>query len=217
MDQSPPQTKKATLRIGARERVRLQAALVVIICIMLWVVVFRPWIQGLVGNREFQNCQTNAHKIARALTMYQGDWDDAYPPGPSWMTAILGNMAATSGTGFDLQKYLKCPVDRSSGASSYFYNDVLAGINPALSYRGRDPEKETRRLRVRSPQHLPLIIEKHGVALNAYRTLAGWDDVIREMSFPHHLPEPTGILINGAGNPTRRTKQQVSQQAGKRF
>lgn len=215
MDHPQVQAKKATLRLGNRERARLQAVLVVIICIMLWVIVFRPWLQSLIGNREFQNCQVNAQKIARALTMYQGDWDDAYPPGDRWTTAILGNMAATSGTGFELERYLKCPKDKTGGASSYSYNDLLAGINPSLAYS--DPAKEAQRRKVRNPSRFPLIIEKHGSPLNSHLTLSSWDDVIREMNFPHTLPEPTGILINGQGNATRRTREQVTAQAGKRF
>ena len=215
MDQPQVQAKKATLRLGNRERARLQAVLVVIICIMLWVIVFRPWLGSLIENREFQNCQVNAQKIARALTMYQGDWDDSFPPGDIWNTAILGNMAATSGTGFDLEKYLKCPLDKTGSASSYAYNDLLAGINPNIAYD--DPEKDAQRRKVRNPNRFPLIIEKHGSSLNAHLTLTNWDDVIREMNFPHALPEPTGILINGQGIATRRTREQVKAQAGKRF
>ena len=216
MDQPNIQPKKATLRLGTRERARMQAVLVVIICSMLWVVVFRPWIAGMVENREFQNCQTNAHKIARALTMYQGDWDDAFPLGANWTTSILGNMAATSNTGFDLEKYLKCPLDKSSAQSSYLYNDVLAGINPNLQYIS-DPDKEARRLKVPNLARFPLIIEKHGGALNANATLNTWDDVIAQMTLPHLLPEPTGILISGTGNPLRRTDKRIKAQAGKRF
>ena len=216
MDQPQVQPKKATLRLGNRERARLQAVLVVIICIMLWVIVFRPWIGSMVANREFQNCQTNAHKIARALTMYQGDWDDAYPLGSNWTTAILGNMAATSNTGFDLQRYLKCPLDKSATPSSYLYNDILAGINPNLEYKN-EPEKDAQRLKIRNPSRFPLIIEKHGVAINGAATLNNWDDVIAHMSLPHKLPEPTGIFITGSGNPLRRTEKQITAQAGKKF
>ncbi len=215
MDQPQVQVKKATLRLGSRERFRLQAVLVVAICIMLWVIVFRPWLNSLIENREFQNCQVNEHKIARALTMYHGDWDDSYPPGGNWTTAILGNMAATSGTGFDLEKYLKCPLDKTGSASSYAYNDLLAGINPNIAYD--DPEKEAQRKNVRNPRRFPLIIEKHCSALNAHLTLKNWNDVIREMNFPHTLPEPTGILITGEGTASRRTRTEVKAQAGKRF
>lgn len=188
----------------------------VVICILLWFIVFQPWLKSLIGNRDFQTCQTNAQKIARALTMYEGDWDDAYPPGENWTNSILGNMAATSHTGFDLQKYLKCPVDKTNRPASYVYNDLLAGINPSLQYV-EDSSKETRRQKVRNPNRFPLIFEKHGQELNAHLTLGGWDDVIREMNFPHMLPEPTGILIDGSGSPKRRTKNEVNAQSGKKF
>jgi hypothetical protein len=218
LDQSQTQAKKATIRLGARERGRLQAVLVVVICILLWFIVFRPWLQSLIGHRELQNCQVNAQKIARALTMYQGDWDDAYPPGSIWTTAILGNMAATSNTGFDLERYLRCPLDKSGTPSSYLYNDILGGINPSMRYNQKDePEKEARRLMVRNPGRFPLIIEKHGSPLNAFATIHNWDEVLQQMTFPHDVPDPTGIIVDGAGNPKRRTRKEVQEQAGKRF
>ena len=214
MDQAP--ARKATRRLGARERARLQWISVLVICVLLWFVVLLPWIGSLRENRYFQTCQTNLQKIATGLKLYGEDWDTTLPPGPVWTTGALGNMGATSNTGFDVMKYLKCPKDDSTSETRYLYNDLLSGINPSLRYP-KDPEKDARRKRVRNVSAFPLVIEKYGSQLNGHKALENWDDVAREMSFEHRVPDPTGILITGSGNVVRRTRAQIQELVGKRF
>src|SRR5437660_11856684 len=108
-------------------RSRLQWVVVAIICILLAFAIY-PQFVHLRETRDLQGCETNLRKISHALVMYTRDWDDALPPGETWMTNISGNLASTSGTGFSVDTYFHCPKDHSGSKSSYCYNDLLAGV-----------------------------------------------------------------------------------------
>src|SRR5204863_4571120 len=134
--------RRATWRVDARMRGRIQAAVVGFILIVLFFVL-KPIYDNFVGIRELQTCQTNVLHIAHALQQYAQDWDGAYPPAESWMTAAMGGMAPLSNSGFDISHYFHCPLDNSGSASSYAYNDLLAGISPEV--KSNDASRESQR------------------------------------------------------------------------
>lgn len=213
MAQSQP--RRATWRMGARERLRLQGVFVVLICILLFFVVFRPWIRGVIDRRDLQTCQTNVLKIARAITTYSQDYDGTLPNGESWTVAARGSMAATSGTGFRIETYFHCPLDKSGQPASYAYNDLFSGLS--LEVRSGDSEHEARRRQIGRLDRAPLVIEKFGQPLDAHLPLPDWDAVLREMTRLHPVPQPTGHLITGRGAVVQRNEEQLSSFRGKRF
>lgn len=215
MDQPQQHARKATWRLDARLRGRIQAGVIALVVIILFFI-FRPIYLLVVGTKDLQTCQVNMLKIARAFQQYAADWDETYPPANSWMTSALGNITATSGTGFQVSKYFQCPLDKSGSPSSYVYNDLLAGIAPNIQYPAGSPE-EQRRAGVRFPPRMPLVIEKHGSPDNAHVTLHNWDEVIKAMDLPHQIPDPVGSLINGVFGVERKADEQLRNSAGKRF
>jgi hypothetical protein len=206
---------KRTWRLGPRERQRLQTVLVLVVLALLWFIAFQPWLKGVIATRDLQTCQTNCLKIGQALTRYMQDWDDAFPPADTWMTNAAGMLGTTSGTGFGVSHYFHCPTDHSGAPSSYAYNDLLQGISPGI--QSKDPQKEARRNLVRVPARFPMVIEKHGTAENGHLTLKNWADVDRAMDTPHLVPDPTGMLIDGAGQAERKTREQLRFLSDKRF
>lgn len=214
MDQ--PRAKRATWRLDARARHRVQWLAVAIICALVYFIVGRPWYSWVVETRDYQTCHNvNAHKIAQGITMYMSDWDGAFPPAETWMDAAKGNMTSTSGSGSHIERYFICPRDKSGSPSSYAYNEFFASMN--LGIVSRDSRIETRRVSLLRPQRAPLLIEKHGGPMNSHALLNSWNDVPREMTLPHVVPDPTGILIRAGGSPDRVTREQLEGLRGKRF
>ncbi|MBM3494372.1 MAG: hypothetical protein FJX72_08640 [Armatimonadetes bacterium] len=201
--------KRATLRLGNRERVRLQAAVIAVILALL-AVALRPLFVRLIEVRDLQTCQTNVRKIAQALGIYAQEWDDTYPSAPIWLDAVRGRMAAVNA-----DRYLKCPRDHSAAPSSYAYNELMAGLS--LSVRRNNPEQLERRKRLRRLDRAALVIEKHGSADNSRLPLSDWDAVRANMTLPHHMPEATGSIIFGDGRAWFRNGETLQSFAGRRF
>jgi hypothetical protein len=124
-------------------------------------------------------------------------------------------MGPGSGSGFTVETYFHCPLDKSGSPSSYCYNDFPAGIAPNIQYM--DPDKEARRASIRNPQRMPLVFEKHGSPENAHETVHNWDEFIRAAQFPHTVKESEGWLITGSYTPERRSIEQIRNLAGKKF
>ena len=123
-----PVAKKATWRMGARQRERLQWSVVGVIVVLL-IIAFRPYYLHIVETREFQTCQSNALKIAGSVRRYMEDYDGTLPLGPNWMTSTQGYIATTSGTGFAIKDIFHCPLDDSKGESSYAFNSEVGGFS----------------------------------------------------------------------------------------
>ena len=214
MTDNPSAPRKATWRIGARQRERLQWALVAIICAIL-VFALMPYYNHIIVIRDYQTCQSNMLKIAHGLSLYSADYDDGLPIGDSWMTAVKGYMAAHSGTGFSVESIFKCPEDKSQSDSSYAFNSVLGGysptrksdpgtLDPALSNLGR-------------PDRVPLIFELHGSRQNAHARITDWDALAKQLTLPHALSQPTGSIITGGLKPSAVDKEKLDTRAGHRF
>jgi len=210
---TPPQ-RRATLRLGTRERVRLQA-LVIIVILVLLAVALRPLMQHLIQVRDFQVCQTNVRKIAQALAIYSQEWDDTYPAASSWLDAVRGRLTPTTGTGFGPEHYLRCPRDHKKGECSYVFNELMEGLS--MTIRQTEPEIAKRRQRLHRLDRAVLIAEKHGSAANAHVPLENWDAVREFMDLPHELPEPTGSLILGSGRAWFQSRESLASLSGKRF
>ncbi|NLI01655.1 MAG: hypothetical protein GX446_19465 [Chthonomonadales bacterium] len=208
-DPVPKPSGRATLRLGNRERVRLQTAVILVI-IGLLAIALRPLFVRLVEVRDFQTCQTNVRKMAQALGIYAQEWDDTFPLADVWLDAVRGRMAAV-----DPDRYLKCPKDHSSAPSSYLYNETMAGLS--LSVRRDDPESTARRRQLRRLDRAALVIEKHGSAENAHAPLPDWDAVAASMTLPHNMPEATGSIIFGNGRAWFRSREALQSSAGRRF
>lgn len=206
--------RRATLRLGTRERVRLQTAVIVLILLLLGAAL-RPLLLHLIQVRDFQVCQTNVRKIAQSLAIYGQEWDDTYPPSSSWTEAVLGRLTPTTGTGYSADYYLHCPRDKSGSASSYVYNDLMAGLS--ISVRQTDPEKIERRRMLRRLDRAVLVFEKHGAEANTAMPLKDWDDVRQAMDLPHSVPEPTGSVILGSGRAWFQSRETLANLTGKRF
>jgi len=189
--------------MGARERWRLQALTIAIICILLFFAM-RPYFLNIVEVRDLQNCETNMRKISRGISLYMKDWDGAYPPGPYWMNCIERYMDVTSNTGFKLSDYFHCP-----------HNDILAGIVPGEV--ARDPEKEAVRLKLRNARNFPLVIEKHGSVENAHVTMWDWDSLSRALTMSHKTPALTGVIVTGSGSVERKSADQLKELTGRKF
>src|SRR5258708_37647201 len=212
MDQAP--TRRATWRLDARMRFRLQWLVIVIICVLLFFAL-RPTFINLQETRNLQFCENNMRKISHALTMYTGDWDGALPQGNTWMNNVQGYLAATSNTGFSASTYLHCPLDKSGSATSYCYNDLLQGIAPKMA--SNDAESDNRRKEVRNPDRMPLIFEHHGSGENAHMTIRTYDDLFSALTRPHVAPVPTGVIMMGGGAVERKNEEQLINSKGKKF
>ena len=213
MDQAP--ARRATWRMDARMRFRLQWVVIGVICILLFVVL-KPSFDHLRETRDLQVCETHMRKISQALTMYMADWDGALPPGGSWTYNVQGNIASMSNTGFAASTYFHCPLDQSGSPSSYIYNDLLEGIAPGIASE-QNSESENRRKNVRNASKIPLIIEKHGSPDNAHTRLFGYDDLAANMTLPHLMPQPTAVIMTGNGAVDRITHERLTNAAGKKF
>lgn len=209
-----PQTRRATWRLGARERVRLQT-LVIGVIVLLLILVFRPIVLLMIQIRDLQTCQTNVHKISRAITQYREDWDDVLPLAETWMHTAGAFVVGTSGTGFSAEKHFHCPRDKSGSPSSYAYNDLLSGLS--LSIRAQSAEEEEIRRKLHRPDRAALVIEKHGSPRNAHLPLANWDDVRAAMTLPHFTPEQKGSIISGNGEVSTKSQEQLLNLQGRRF
>jgi hypothetical protein len=212
MDQ--PRPRRATWRMGARERMRLQGVFIAIICILLFFA-FKPYFVQLGERKQLQLCETNMRKIAHGMAMYQDDWDGAFPQASAWMNSIGGLVSSTSGTGRQTSDIFHCPLDHSGTATSYVYNDPLQGIS--LTEASNDPEKEARRKRLRNPGRMPILIENYGGALNASADVWDWDTLGRILTMEHKVPEPTGVIVTADGSVERITKDILTERSGKRF
>jgi hypothetical protein len=208
------QTRRATWRLGARERMRLQAVVIGIIVLLL-ILVFRPIVLLMIQIRDLQTCQTNVYKISRAIIQYREDWDDVLPLAEIWMNTAGAFVAGTSGTGFSAERYFHCPRDKSGSASSYAYNELLSGLS--LSIRTQNAEEEAIRHKLRRPDRAALVIEKHGSPRNAHLPLTNWDEVRAAMTLPHATPEPKGSIIYGNGEVSTKSQEQLLNLQGRRF
>jgi hypothetical protein len=216
-----PKPKKATWRMAARQRERLQWFVVGIICLLLFFA-FRPVVLHMIDVRNFQTCQSNMLKIAGAIGRYEQDWDGGLPVGSNWTDSLQFYVAATSGTGFKDDAAFQCPLDNSHSGSSYAFNALLSGISSDAA--ARSPEAAKRAELFPRLDRAPLLIEKHGSSRNAVVELRMWDDVRREMTLPHVLgakedgsPDHGGTLIMGDAAPSRVTSEQLAIRAGNRF
>jgi hypothetical protein len=200
--------------MGVRERMRIQAVVIGLICILLFFA-FRPYFVQLVERRDFQTCQSNVLAIARAITTYSSDYDGTLPNGSGWMEAALGNMTARSNTGFKKEDFFHCPLDKSGSPSSYVYNDLLEGISPDV--RSNKAQDEERRKAIGHLDRAVLVLEKHGSAMNAHVTLRDWDAVAEAMSTPHDVGGPTGSLVYGSGSPGSKNREQLENLRGRKY
>jgi hypothetical protein len=190
----PPTTKRASLRLGAKERIRLQNCSIALIVAVMAFALY-PYILSLRSTRDFQTCQTNVQKIAKAISMYSGMYDDTLPLASTWMDAARGNMTSTTGSGFTVNRYFQCPIDSSGAPSSYTYNQLLEGLS--LSTRPADEQGIERRRALGRIENAALVIEKHGSLENASIPLPDWIAVLREATLAHPVPAKTGSLIFG--------------------
>lgn len=208
------QPKKATWRMGVRERMRIQAVVIGLICILLFFA-FRPYFIQLVDRRDFQTCQSNVLAIARAITTYSSDYDGTLPNGSNWMEAALGNMTARSNTGFGKEDFFHCPRDKSGSPSSYVYNDLLECLSPEV--RSNRLQDEARRKEIGRLDRAVMVLEKHGSPMNAHQTFKNWGAVAAAMTTIHEVSGPTGSLVFGSGSPGSKNREQLDNLQGKRF
>jgi hypothetical protein len=215
MEDNPPVPRKATWRMGARQRERLQWIVVGIICVLL-VFAFRPTYIHIVETRDFQTCQSNILQISRGISLYSDDADGALPVGSSWADSVQGYLAARSGTGFKVQDIFHCPKDKSGKPSSYAWNKLLNGY--ATTHKNMSPEAEDKLKLTRArPERIPLVIEKHGSEQNASVEISDWNELKKELTRPHHVPEPTGSYILGGQKPTYVGEEKLAIRAGDKF
>ena len=212
MSVPPQQPKKATWRLGPRQRDQLQWTVVTIICILLFFA-FRPYYYYIVDTREYQICQSNALKISGAVRRYMEDFDGALPLGPSWMDGTEGYLAATSGTGFAVKEIFHCPLDNAGKESSYAFNNVMSGI--ALEVRSDKPEIEDRRKLLGHIERAPMIIEKHAGQRNSNLDIPDWSAMKSAITRLHFPPQNSGTYVSGAGKPTFINDEQLSNRSGK--
>ncbi len=211
---TPVQIKRATWRLGARERGRLQALLVSIIIILL-VIVLRPYYLHMIEIKDFQTCQNNLLKIGRALETYAKDWDDTLPLVEGWTDNVKTNMTSTTGTGFSIDAYFRCPKDHTTGQSSYLFNGMLAGLSPSVLQNS--PELKKRRATLGRIDRAAAIIEKHGSLNNAHASITDWDAVAKMLDRPHKFSTMTGSCINGSFAVMSKNDEQLAALAGQRF
>ena len=215
MAENVPPVRKATWRMGARQRERLQWAVVAAICGLL-VFAFRPTYLHVVQTRDFQTCQSNVLQISRGISLYSDDADGALPLGSSWSDSAQGWLATRSGTGFKVQDIFRCPRDKSGKPSSYAWNTLLDGYSPM--HKNMKPAAAKKLADTESrPDRIPLVIEKHGSAQNATVEVLDWDDLGRELTRPHDVPDPTGSIITGGQKPSSVSQEKLSVRAGGKF
>jgi hypothetical protein len=210
-----PQPRKATWRLGARERLNMQRLAVAIICVLLFIAL-RPYFLGVIQGKDFQTCQSNCRKISQGIALYMQMWDDSLPPAEGWTYNVQGNMGVTSGTGFNIQHYFRCPRDHSGAPSSYAYNDLLSGIS--FTTRPTEKEGKAQKPAITRPERAPLIIEKYGSPVNAHLSLPDWNAVRQNLTLPHDVPPaPTGSIIFGGGRIGSRNSEELKELAGRKF
>jgi len=209
-----PGTRRATLRLGARELRRLQQIVAAVVCLLLYIVL-RPYFIGLVETRDFQTCQSNLLRIGKAIRLYTDDWDATLPVASNWMDATITSMAASTGSGFKVESYFRCPRDHSGGVSSYIYNAACSGL--AVTVRQLDAETQERRRKLGRLERAAIVVEHHGAARNTSMPMWDWDDVRETMTRPHNMPLHTGGAILGDLSPAWRTDEQLAALAGRGF
>lgn len=215
MADNPPVVRKATWRIGARQRERLQWTVVAVIC-GLFLFAVRPIYLNIGETRDFQTCQSHMLQIVQGLKIYEDDFDQALPRGDAWMTVTKGYMAAHSGTGFKVEDLFHCPKDNSGSKSSYAWNSLLDGYSS--SAKKRDDSGQTAPASNIRPDRVPLVFEKHGSTDNAQAPITNWDDLAAGITLPHFNPDkPTGSIIFGNLAPSSVTKEKLAIRAGQKF
>jgi hypothetical protein len=156
--------------MGARQRERLQWAVVAAIVLLLAYALY-PYYVHIVEVRDSQTCQSNMLKIARGISLYSTDHDDALPLGSSWTSTVQGYLAAQSGSGFKVTDIFHCPKDKTGSPSSYAMNDALDGYSP--THFNMTKEAAARLAEAQSrPDRMPLIFEKHGSAMDAHSRIS---------------------------------------------
>ncbi len=213
MSAQTPGKRRATWRLGARERARMQ--LVVIGTVVLTLVLFlRPGFLRLIENREFQVCQGNLLKIAQALRTYSDDWDGGYPPAEHWADHALANMRGITGDTRQRDRFFHCPKDGSTGIS-YIYNDLFGGLS--LTQTTEDKTVNENLERLGRPERAPIVVEVHGSPMNGHQPFANWDDVAAKLTRKHALDSPTGSFIRGNLMPSFKSEEELGGLAGRRF
>ena len=192
----------------------MQQVVIVIICLLLYLA-FKPVVLSLIQTRNFQTCQNNIRKISQGIRNYAEDWDETLPPASIWQDAAESNISATSGTGFTVDSYFHCPLDKSGKPCSYCYNSWLGGLS--LITKPENMKAEERLKEIGRLDHAVLIIEKFGGERNQNQTMKNWNDVIAVMNCPHNIPDPTGSLIYGSLEPGSKNKEELGDYAGRRF
>jgi hypothetical protein len=215
MSEDAPVVRKATWRMGARQRERLQWVVVGIICILL-VFAFRPTYEHIIQTRDFQTCQSNVLQISRGISLYSDDADGALPLGDSWADSVQGYLEPRSGTGFKVQDIFHCPRDKSDKPSSYAWNTLLDGYSPI--HKNMKPGAQLKLENTESrPERIPLVIEKHGSEQNATVEVLNWNDLGRELTRPHLVPDATGSIITGGQKPSSVSQEKLGIRAGDKF
>lgn len=219
MADNPPASvtpeRRATWRMGARQRERLQWTVVGIICVLL-VVALRPYYLHIVEVRNSQICQTNIRTILRGVELYYSDYDDALPIGDSWSSSLQGYLAVQSGTGSKLSSLFHCPKDESGSPSSYAMNDLLSGYSP--THQNISPEAAAKLSKIGSrPDRMPLLFEKHGSTMDAHFPIQDWDELARQMTTPHNVPKPSGWIITGGRSALLIDREKLAVRSGLKF
>ena len=213
-DSNSPRQKRSTWRIGLKERMRMQQTVIVIICFLLYLAL-KPVVMGMIQNRNFQVCQNNVRKIAQGIKNYAGDWDDTLPNANDWQDAAESDITATTGTGFSVETYFHCPLDHTHDKCSYAYNSMLGGLS--MNVRPGDLGRRKRLEEIGRLSDAPLVIEKYGGGYNQSVNLKNWDDVTKNLTKMHKVPEPTGSVIMGDLKATYRNEDELTDLEGRRF
>ena len=211
MDQPTPPPRKATWRMGQRQRERLQWGVVSVICILLFMAL-RPYYFFIVETRDFQTCQSNVLKISSSIRRYAEDYEGTMPLGNQWMDTTNGYLAATSGTGFKSTDSYHCPRDKSGQETSYSFNDALSGMS--LEVRSKNPEIETRRLQLGHPDRAPALLEHPG-GRNSVVNVFKWDDVSTNLTRLHFESNHTGSTMLGSGKVSSSSDETLPNHKGK--
>ena len=214
MASDPTVPRKATWRLDARMRERLQWAVVGVILILLFIGL-RPFYFHIVHTRDFQSCQSNMLQIARGISLYSDDSDGALPLADGWMTVVQGYLAARSGSGFKVEHIFHCPRDKSGTVSSYAYNSVLSGY--AATHRNMSDAAVAVLEKAGRPDRVPLVIEKHGSAMNEQVQVVSWKDLERFLTTPHDVPKPTGSIVTGGQKPSSVSTEKIAIRSGQTF
>lgn len=219
MDDNPPISntpeRRATWRMGARQRERLQWTVVAIICLLL-IIALRPYYLHIIAVRNSQTCQSNMLQITRGLTVYGDDYDNAFPLAETWQSSLEGYLATHSGSGFKKSAIFHCPEDSSGTASSYAMNDLLSGYS--ATHQNLSPEAVEKLTQAGArPDRIPLIFEKPGSQRDAHFTILDWDALARLIALPHDVPKPSAWIITGGLKPTMIDKEKLATKSGLKF